>query len=304
MSQIGGTESRSLILRVGDVRALLRERLWLQVLVGMALGIGTGLLIAPGSGFIGHKASVVIGSWLSLPGQAFLAAIKFVVVPLVLASVIRGIAAGDNPEAVGKIGIRTVVFFLITTVCAVAIGLTVAILISPGSFLDPGQLAAVPNATATAPGVPRAPPQLAEMPQQIVALVPTNLLTSLVQGEMLHIVIGAAIFGIAILALPAAQAKPIMDLLGGLQAVCMLIVKWVLRFAPIAVFGLMADIAARVGLKAISGMAAYVATVILGLILLMALYLLIVMILARRSAFFATRAKLSCLHFRRQVVLR
>jgi len=283
VSQFEGIESRSLILRVGDVRALLRERLWLQVLIAMALGIGTGLLIAPGAGFVGPKASVVIGSWLSLPGQAFLAAIKFVVVPLVLASVIRGIAAGDNPEAVGKIGIRTVMFFLVTTVCAVGIGLAVAMLIAPGTFIDPGQLAAVPNANAAAPGVARPPPQLAEMPQKIVALVPTNLLTSLVQGEMLHIVIGAAILGIAILALPAIQAKPILDLLGGLQAVCMVIVKWVLRFAPIAVFGLMADIAARVGLKAISGMAAYVATVILGLLLLLVLYLLIVMVLARRS---------------------
>jgi Na+/H+-dicarboxylate symporter len=275
-------ESRSLILRVGDVRTLLRERLWLQVLIAMAIGIGTGLLIAPGSGFVGPKASAVIGSWLSLPGQAFLAAIKFVVVPLVLASVIRGIAAGDNPEAVGKIGIRTVVFFLATTVCAVGIGLAVAMLIAPGTFIDPGQLAVVQNPTAAGPVVTR-PPQLAEMPQRIVALVPTNLLTSLVQGEMLHIVIGAAILGIAILALPGDQGKPLLDLLGGLQAVCMVIVKWVLRFAPIAVFGLMADIAARVGLKAISGMAAYVATVVLGLFLLMLLYLFIVMVMARRS---------------------
>jgi Na+/H+-dicarboxylate symporter len=279
-----GANGRSLIHHAGQVRALLRERLWLQVLIGMALGIATGLLLSPSYGWIGAKASAIIGSWLSLPGQAFLAAIKFVVIPLVLASVIRGIAAGDNPEAVGKIGIRTVIFFLLTTVCAVAIGVVVAILISPGSLIDPGQLGAFPNSVVGAVnGATRAPPQLAEMPQKIVALVPTNLLTSLVQGEMLHIVIGAAILGIAILALPASQAKPLLDLLGGLQAVCMVIVKWVLRFAPIAVFGLMADIAARVGLKAISGMAAYVGTVVLGLVLLMVLYLVIVLVFARRS---------------------
>lgn len=279
-----GANGRSLIHHSGQVRALLRERLWLQVLIGMAFGIATGLLLSPGYGWVGAKASAIIGSWLSLPGQAFLAAIKFVVIPLVLASVIRGIAAGDNPEAVGKIGIRTVIFFLLTTVCAVVIGLVVAILISPGSLIDPGQLAAVPNSGAGAvSGAVRAPLQLADMPQKIVALVPTNLLTSLVQGEMLHIVIGAAIVGIAILALPANQANPILDLLGGLQAVCMVIVKWVLRFAPFAVFGLMADISARVGLNAISGMAAYVGTVVLGLVLLMVLYLLIVLLFARRS---------------------
>ena len=285
--------SRSLIHRVGDVRALIRERLWLQVLVGMALGIGTGLLLTPESGWIGKEAGSIVASWLALPGQAFLAAIKFVVVPLVLASVIRGIAAGDNPEAVGRLGLRTVIFFLVTTVCAVLIGLAAAYLFHPGTLIDPGDLATSGGpgsasgssgpAGAAVNGAGGQAPALAEMPRQIVALVPTNLLTALVQGEMLHIVIGSAILGIALLALPAAQARPLLDLMGGLQAVCMVIVKWVLRFAPVAVFGLMADIASRVGLKAIAGMAAYVGTVIAGLLVLMLLYLLIVTVLARRS---------------------
>jgi Na+/H+-dicarboxylate symporter len=281
---------RSLITRVGDVQTLLRERLWLQVLVGMALGIGLGLLLSPSFGWLSTQTSSLVTSWLALPGQAFLASIKFVVVPLVLASVIRGIAAGENPEIVGGIGVRTLVFFILTTICAVLIGLLCAYLIVPGSLIDPNQIAAGTSpsspaaaATAAGSGVSRGPPNLAEVPRQIVALVPTNLLTSLVQGEMLHIVIGSAILGIAMLGLPSAQSKPVLDVLGGLQAVCMVIVKWVLRFAPIAVFGLMADVSSRIGLKAIAGMGAYVGTVIVGLMLLLGLYLLIVTISARRS---------------------
>lgn len=277
---------RSLITRVADVRALLRERLWLQVLVGMALGITLGLFLAPSSGWVSSQASTVITSWLALPGQAFLASIKFVVVPLVLASVIRGIAAGENPEIVGGIGLRTLVFFIVTTICAVLIGLLAAYLIVPGSFID-ATLISSSETTSTVPvpaaDISRGPPSLSEVPHHIISLVPTNLLTSLVQGEMLHIVIGSAILGIAMLGLPSAQSKPVLDVLGGLQAVCMVIVKWVLRFAPLAVFGLMADIASRVGLKAIAGMGAYVATVVAGLLVLLALYLLIVMILAGRS---------------------
>lgn len=272
---------RSLITRVGEVRALLRERLWLQVLVGMALGVAVGLLMAPSSGYVSERTSTLLASWLALPGQAFLAAIKLVVIPLVLASVIRGIAAGENPDVVGSIGVRTVLFFLATTVIAVIVGLVCALLIVPGSVIDPGQLASIP-ASATA-AVPAGAPPLADMPGRIVALVPTNLLTSLVQGAMLHIVIGSAILGVALLALPTEQGKPILDLLGGLQAVCMVIVKWVLRFAPVAVFGLMADISARIGLKAIAGMAAYMGTVIAGLIALLAIYLIIVAVLGRRS---------------------
>lgn len=277
---------RSLITRVSDVRTLLRERLWLQVLVGMALGIVLGLFLAPSSGWVSSQTSTLITSWLALPGQAFLASIKFVVVPLVLASVIRGIAAGENPEIVGGIGVRTLVFFVVTTICAVLIGLLAAYMIVPGSFIDPSQIATgatVSTVPVPAGDISRGPPSLSEVPQQIVSLVPTNLLTSLVQGEMLHIVIGSAILGIAMLGLPSAQSKPVLDVLGGLQAVCMVIVKWVLRFAPLAVFGLMADIASRVGLKAIAGMGAYVATVVAGLLALLALYLLIVMILAGRS---------------------
>ena len=279
--------SRSLIHRVSDVRALLRERLWLQVLVGMILGVALGLALAPSSGWVGERASAIIASWLALPGQAFLAAIKFVVVPLVLASVIRGIAAGENPEAVGSIGVRTVVFFLVTTVIAVIIGLVFAHVAAPGTFIDPAQVGAAvkPAATAVAPAAGTGAPPLANMPEKIVALVPTNLLTALVHGEMLHIVIGSAILGIAMLALPNDQSKPLLDLLGGLQSVCMVIVKWVLRFAPIAVFGLMADIGARVGLNALAGMAAYVATVIAALIVLFAVYLGIVMVMARKSPF-------------------
>lgn len=285
---IGGVApgGRSLIYTVGEVRALLRERLWLQVLIGMALGIGTGLLLAPSSGWVSADASNIVSSWLALPGQAFLASIKFVVVPLVLASVIRGIAAGENPELVGRIGVRTVLFFVATTIIAVLIGLGCAFLIEPGSFIDQSQIGPMLNASAAPPAAAaaaKAAAPLTAIPGHIVGLVPTNLLAALAEGEMLHIVVGSAILGIAMLSLPAAQSKPLLDLLGGLQAICMVIVKWVLRFAPIAVFGLMADIAARVGLKAIIGMAAYVATVVAGLLILLAVYLLIVMILGRRS---------------------
>ncbi len=279
-----GAVPRSLIHEVGNIRALLRERLWLQVVIGMFLGVGVGLLVAPSAGWVSAPTSTMIASWLSLPGQAFLASIKFVVVPLVLASVIRGIAAGDSPKAVQLIGTRTVLFFLVTTVLAAAIGLACAILIAPGSYIDPMQVSAMvkPAATSAVEAASSAASQTATLPQRIVSLVPTNLLTALVQGEMLHIVIGSAIVGIAMLAMPADQSRPLLDLMGGLQSVCMVIVKWVLRFAPVAVFGLMADISARIGLKAIAGMAVYMGTVILGLVLLLALYLLIVLVMAKR----------------------
>ena len=178
---------------------------------------------------------------------------------------------------------RTVVFFLGTTVPAVAIGLVFAYAIAPGTLISPEHIGATAGASA-APPAPAAQgaPKLADVPGRIVALVPTNLMTSIVEGEMLHIVIGAAIVGIAMLALKSEKSKPLLDMLGALQAVCMVIVKWVLRFAPLAVFGLMADISSRVGLKAIAGMGAYVGTVIAALLALLAVYFALAMVLGRK----------------------
>ena len=268
---------RSLINLSDQLAALLRERLWLQVLVGMILGIGTGVLIGPAAGFVPHHISVVIANWVALPGQLFLLSIQFVVIPLVVASVIRGICAGQGSADLGKLSGWTVAFFLVTTVMAVLIGVGIALLIEPGRFIDGVSMQA---AMSGGPSVPAAAktasvPNASELPGVITALFPRDPLATFVSGNMLQIVITAAIFGIALLMMPAEQSKPLMDLLASLQAACMVIVKWVLRFAPLAVFGLLAEITARVGLTTLIGTGIYVLVAIGGLTLLFLIYLLI-----------------------------
>jgi Na+/H+-dicarboxylate symporter len=132
-------------------------------------------------------------------------------------------------------------------------------------------VADAPVAAANAGSIPG----VAEVPGVITALFPRDPLTSFVSGNMLQIVITAVIFGIALLTMPEAQSKPLMDLLASIQAVCMVIVKWVLRFAPLAVFGLLAEITAKVGLDTLIGTGIYVLVTIGGLALLFLLYLLI-----------------------------
>jgi len=83
-------------------------------------------------------------TWI-LPGRLFLLAIQFLVVPLVLASVIRGILAGGGGSSLGRIGGRAVGFFILTTLCAVAIGVAVALLIEPGSFVDRSAVGQAPT---------------------------------------------------------------------------------------------------------------------------------------------------------------
>jgi Na+/H+-dicarboxylate symporter len=101
------------------------------------------------------------------------------------------------------------------------------------------------------------------------------------EREMLQVVLFAVFIGLALVAMPPKQAQPILSLMGSLQEVCMTVVRWAMYIAPFAVFGLLAQITIKVGLDALLGMAVYVGTVILGLLLMIVFYLLIVSFFGR-----------------------
>lgn len=260
----------------------LRGRLWLQVVVGLVLGVVVGLLLSPDVDFVAHAQAERIAAWLALPGRLFIAAIKFVVVPLIAAAVILGVAAGGTIAQLRKLGAGIVIYFLMTTSAAVALGSAMSYLIQPGKFVER------PDATTEASGQRNIwdsgePKKPTTVPQAIVGFIPENPYETLVAGDMLDIVIAAVIFGIALTALPIRNRRPILDLLESTQTASMVIVMWVMRFAPLAVFGLLAQTTARVGISAITGVAAYVMTVFLGLLGLFAMYLLLIAIFGRLS---------------------
>lgn len=280
------TVERSLINLTGKLRVLIYQRLWLQVLIGMFAGVGAGLLIGPTAGLVEPHAGLIIGNWAALPGKLFLLAIQFVVVPLVVASVIRGIAAGETDISLQRLGGWTIGFFLLTTLIAVAIGMVAAVVIAPGSYIERGVLDAAMATQETAKAGPAAPAQLPkaeEIPEFITSLFPRDPMTTFISGNMLQIVMTAAIIGVALVMMPMHQRKPLLDLLSSIQGACMVIVGWVLRFAPLAVFGLLVHLTARVGLSALIGTGVYVVTVLLGLLALFLVYLAIVVIVGRRS---------------------
>ncbi len=264
-----------------NLNRLVRGRLWLKVLIGMLLGIGTGILIGPGLGWVDADLANTLGNWLALPGQLFLTLVQMIVIPLVFASVVRGLDASESLEQLKRMGLGVVFYFIVTTTVAIVIGLWITSLIKPGTYINADLLKTVQHVTVVENSTPASVPQLAELPEKLITLLPSNPLTSMVEGQMLQVVIFAMIIGMALLMMNEKQARPMRDLIASLQEVCMTVVGWAMRLAPFAVFGLMAQLTARIGFDALIGMAVYIGTVLLGLLILLLLYLLIVFVASR-----------------------
>ncbi len=258
---------------------LVRARLWLQVLVAMALGIATGMAIGPTGGWLAPATAELVSSWLALPGYLFLALVQMIVIPLVVASIILGMTSSRDAQQLRTMGLRTGLFFLFTTVVAALIGLVIALTVQPGSFL---QVAELPAAVASA-NAPSAAPSLSTLPTQLVRIVPTNPLQASVEQNMLQVVVFAVFVGVALVTMDSKLAKPLVDLLGAVQEVSMVVVRWAMVLVPAAVFGLLTQLTARMGLDALLGMGVYVITVIGALLVAFAFLMAIYAVGRRRS---------------------
>ena len=277
LSTLNVLHPRSLKYLSYSLSRLVEGRLWLKVLIAMFAGMLAGILLGPSVGWVKPATGALIGNWLAFPGQLFLATIQMIVIPLVFASIIRGLAASDSLEQLRKLGLVVALFFIVTTAFSATIGLWLASLIEPGHFLNPDTLKVSTTSAAIAADTAKQA-SLEIGPETLLHLLPGNPLDSMVKGEMLQVVIFAIVVGVALISMAASQSKPMLDLLGSLQQVCMTVVRWAMLLAPVAVFGLIARLTSQIGLEALLGMAVYVFTVLLGLALLFLFYVALVSI--------------------------
>jgi Na+/H+-dicarboxylate symporter len=250
---------------------MINGRLWLKVMLALVLGVLAGILLGPDLGLVSPNAVKTITSWLALPGQIFLAAIQMIVVPLVVASIVLGLAANNNPAAMKKNGLLAITFIFLSTAIAAAIGIFLALNIQPGHFVDASSLVEsgiAEGANVVAKGFPAA----SELPSKVSGLIPKNPLASMATGEMLQVILFSAVLGAALISIPAQQSKPLFDLFSALQEVSLRIVSWAMLLAPLAVFGLIAQLVANLGVEVLAGIAIYVFTVILGLLIVACMY--------------------------------
>lgn len=271
------------------LQRLIRTQLWLQILLAMVLGLTFGLLLNPDMGWVESDTAIAVSEWLALPGYLFLAFIQMIVIPLILASIVRGIAAATDVHQLKSTGLWVTVYFLGTTIIAVVIGIALGYILKPGTAIDaklqsqdalPAATVLTIEATAQQVAADQQVMRFADIPGNVSGLLPTNPMNAIAEGQMLQIVIFAVVLGVGLLSIKPESAKPLIELFGSLQEVCMAVVGAVMTIAPLAVFGLLAQAMVKTGPTVLLGLGAYAASVVIGMAVLLVVYLLITRLLA------------------------
>ncbi|KAB7885855.1 dicarboxylate/amino acid:cation symporter [Poseidonibacter ostreae] len=256
------------------------NKLWIQVLIGMVLGVVVGLILSPSAfALVPEDIALAIAPWVALAGNIFLALIKMVVIPLVMSSIILGITSANNTETLKSLGIIIAPYFVFTTIVAVSVGIFIAFAIQPGNFVSSDIINSISSGVTIAKEV--VPLQTISIPDMIVGLIPVNTAQSELDGNILAFVILAIFVGVALMNMDKEDAQPMKDLARSFQAFSMKVVEWAMKLAPYAVFGLLCSITIKIGFDAISSMSMYIITVLLGLFTLLCFYLCIAYFIGR-----------------------
>ena len=226
-----------------------------KVLIALALGIVTGIIVytLPKGVF---RDTVLINGLFQLVGQIFLRSIMMLVVPLVFVSLVTGAASMGDIKKLGRIGAKTLVFYLGTTAVAIVIALVLGSVFKPGLGLN---MAAIEVVEVTA-GV-KTP-----IVQILYEMIPRNPIQAMAEGNMLQIIVFALLSGVG-LSLLGEKGKYLINLFENLNELIMKLVSIVMLFAPIGVFGLIAKTFATVGYAGLIPLAKYILVVYLGLII-------------------------------------
>lgn len=287
--------SNGLIDFTNHLKLLIERRLWLRVIIGMVLGVLFGTLISPDWGWLNENTSHAIAQWIALPGNLFIRLVQMIMIPLVLSSIILGISGGQDADMLRKTGVSLLVYFVMTTSLAIGIGLLVHEWIKPASYMGTkGLIHAEPISDLNTP-LTSAP----SVTDQIVNILPSNPLSSMVAGEMLSIVVFAIIVGLAVLSLKKDLMNSVNRMLMATQEISITVTKWAMKIAPLAVFGLLCEVTSKVGFGALAGLGMYTLTVSVALIILVIFYTAILKWtrLFHISAFFSRSKELLLLAF-------
>lgn len=225
-----------------------------KVLIGLVLGTITGIIVHELPAGVLRDAILIDGAF-QLVGQLFLRAIMMLVVPLVFISLVNGAASMGDIRELGRIGVKTVAFYMVTTAFAVIVALFLGYMLKPGIGLN---LDAVEIVETTIN-------ERTPLVQILYEMIPRNPFQAMVEGNMLQIIIFAILTGVG-LSIVGEEGELIVRCFKSLDTLILKLVEIVMYFAPIGVFGLIARTFGTVGIDAMAALAKYIGVIYIGLI--------------------------------------
>jgi Na+/H+-dicarboxylate symporter len=226
-----------------------------RVLLALVAGVALGLALSA----IGGDAARIGVSIAEPIGTLFVNAIRMTVIPLVVSSLIVGIATSSSVTAIARIGGRGIAVFVLLLAASGLVGAIVAPPVLSHVSLDASATARMQAATAS--GAAPSAAAIQTPSQWLVSLVPSNAMAAAVDGAMLPLIVFAIALGLALLAVPAESRERLVTIFRAFAAAMLVLVRWLLVVAPIGVFALALPLIARLGLAAVGALAAYVVLV-------------------------------------------
>lgn len=220
-------------------------------IVGVILGVIAGLLLVllvPAGTF---RDQFLVKGVFHIIGDGYLSLIKMTIVPFVFASLVMGISSASDVRQVGRVGSKILAMYFCTTVLASAVGILGGLILKPGVGFNLGTIKLEPvKKTAVS------------FSDTLLGMIPSNIVDSMAKGNMIHVVIFATIFGIAI-SMVGKKSEPVKNFIDGLNHVMLKIVNMVMELTPIGVFCLMSRTVVNLGYKVIFALGKYAAIEIL-----------------------------------------
>lgn len=267
-------------------RFLQKIPLHFQIIIGIVFGILVGYILIQ---FPNSKTWTQ--QWIKPWGTIFINLLKLIAIPLIVASLIKGISDLKDITQLSKMGFKTFGLYLFTTVIAVSIGLLAVNMIQPGRFIsEETRVEMIENFGGQADAAQTAAQENQDKGplQPVIDIVPDNIVSAAGNNSnMLQIIFFSIVFGIAIISIPSDKSKVVKDFFDGANDVILKIVDFIMLLAPIGVFSLMATLVVESpSLSVFAALGAYGFTVVLGLaILLFLFYPFLIKTLGKASPF-------------------
>ncbi|WP_010520861.1 dicarboxylate/amino acid:cation symporter [Aquimarina agarivorans] len=256
-----------------------------QIVIGMVLGIVFGVLMTKLNG-----GAQFVKDWIQPLGTIFIHLLKLIAVPLILASLIKGISDLKDISKFKRIGGRTILIYIGTTVVAIVIGLVLVNVLKPGNGITQQTITKLTETYASdakiAERITEASNQKKAGPLQfVVDMVPQNALAAMSNNKMMLQVIFFSIFiGICMLLIPEKESEPLKKFFDSLNSVILKMVDVIMLSAPFAVFALLAKVVVTADDPDILlALLRYAGVVALGLFLMIGVYMLLVTVIAKKS---------------------